>query len=132
MGAEFFPDGLAAADVVGVGGADEVGVSDLEALDEVAELGGVLVGVSLRGETGLGGFAEDLVAVLVGADLETHFVALAATEAGVGVSEQVIHGVADVGVTVDIRDCSSDISFGHGDIITRTSGERERRRGGER
>ena len=91
-----------------------------------------MVGVGLGGETGLGGFTEDLVAVLVGADLETHFVALAATKAGVGVSEQVIHGVADVGVTVDIRDCSSDISFGHGDIITRTSGERERRRGGER
>ena len=64
--------------------------------------------------------------------LGTHFVALAATEAGVGVSEQVLHGVADVGVTVDIRDCSSDISFGHGDIITRTGGEGERRRGGER
>ena len=125
MGAEFFPDGLAAADVVGVGGADEVGVGDLEALDEVAELSGVLVGVGLGGETGLGGFAEDFVAVLVGANLEADFVALAATEAGVGVGEQVIHGVADVGVTVDVGDCSSDISFGHGDIITRTGGESE-------
>ena len=124
-GAEFFPDGLAAADVVGVGGADEVGVGDLEALDEVAELSGVLVGVGLGGETGLGGFAEDFVAVLVGTDLEADFVALAATEAGVGVGEQVIHGVADVGVTVDVGDCSSDISFGHGDIITRTGGESE-------
>ena len=70
---EFLPDGLATADVVWTGGADEICVLHAEAVDEILEFGGVLVDELLGGDVLGGGGFEDFVAVFVGAGLEADF-----------------------------------------------------------
>ena len=56
--------------------------------------------------------------MFIGAGLEANGITLGALVAGVDVGKQVIHGVTDVGITVDIGDCGGEINvFCHGYII---------------
>jgi hypothetical protein len=72
---EFLPDGLAAALVGGIGGADKISVGDIETSNELFEFGGVLVGESLGVKTKVGGFGGVFIAVFVGAGRKADFMA---------------------------------------------------------
>ena len=107
---------LGALLVAGFGGADVVVVGDAHAVPEVAELDGDLVGELLRGDSGCGGGALDLLAVLVGAGEEEGVVAEQAVAAGDDVGRDGRVGVADVRARVDVVDRGSEIELllGHG------------------
>lgn len=111
MWGELLPDFLAALDVAKVGSANEVSIADVEFFDESAKLVRVLFGIGFDGEATLESFAVNFVAVFVGADLETHFVALVTAIACKSICEKVVHSVTDMGITVDIGDCGADIYF---------------------
>ena len=76
------PDGLGCDVVVGVGGADEAVVADVQRVVHCFEACGVLVGEFFGGLTELFGGGLHLLAVLVGAGHEAHVEAVEALEAG--------------------------------------------------
>ena len=96
------PDGLGCYIVVGVGGADEAVVADVQGVVHGLEACGVLVGEFL------GGFAE-LLAVLVGAGHEAYVEAVEELEAGQHVGGDGFVGVADVRVAIGIGDGGGDV-----------------------
>ena len=102
-------DGLHLRLVVGVGGADELVVGDVhqvpDALDLVCDAVDELFG---RLAGGLGLFF-DLLAVLVGARLKAHVVALVAAEARDGVRQHDLVGVADVRLARGVGDRRGDV-----------------------
>ena len=103
------PDGLGCYIVVGVGGADEAVVADVQGVVHGLEACGVLVGEFL------GGFAEllcgglHLLAVLVGAGHEAYVEAVEALEAGQHVGGDGFVGVADVRVAIGVGDGGGDV-----------------------
>ena len=76
------PDGLGCGVVVGVGGADEAVVADVQRVVHCFETCGVLVGEFLGGFAEFFGGGLHLLAVLVGAGHEAHVEAVEALEAG--------------------------------------------------
>jgi hypothetical protein len=115
---QLLPDILDGAFVVGVGGANEVGVLRADLLHERFEIRVHLIGITLWIESVLGGFGGNLVSVFVGADLESHLTTILALVAGPYVSKQIIERVADMRSSVDIRNGCGDVEiFSHWSLV---------------
>ena len=95
--------------VIGIGGADEAVVLDVELGPEIAEQAGDAVHEFLRGlACGVGGL-HDLVAVFVGAGLHTGVFAEHTVEALQSVGHDGGIRMAQMGACVDIVDGRSDV-----------------------
>ena len=95
--------------VVIVGGADEVVVRDVHQVELLFDDGGYLVHELLGGQALLGGLQLVFLAVLVGAGLEEHVVALHALKAGDGVGQDDLVHVADVGLAGGVGDGGGEV-----------------------
>ena len=127
MRSELFPDELAAALVTLVGSTDEVGRMDTELTDKILKFLGILGDVGLYGLARLGGFPVYLIPVLVGAGLEADNITEELMVTEIDVRKEIIHGVADVRITVDIGDSCGDVLFCHENII-QLNATRDKRR----
>ena len=88
----------------GVGGADKPIIGGVEHIPVAAHFGGHLVHEGLRGHAGLFGLLLDLLAVLVGARLKEHIVAVLPLIAGDGVGQHDLIGVAHMGFARGVGD----------------------------
>ncbi len=94
-----------------VGSADVVVVGDTHAVPKGLERGGDLVGELFRGDSGGGGAALDLLAVLVGAGEEEGIVTKEAVAAGYDVGRDGSVGVTDVRARVYVVDRRGEVEL---------------------
>ncbi len=92
-----------------VGGADVIVVADVQVVPGLPEPAADLIHELFDREISGRGGLHDLVAVLVGAGLEAHFLPQEAMETGQGVGHHRGIGVADVGLGVDVIDGCGDV-----------------------
>ena len=100
--------------VLGVGGAEELVVLDVQRLPGRDERLGQLVHERGRRLPRLGGGPDDLLAVLVRARQVIGGVTLLAVAAGDGVGQDLLVGVAQVGPAVHVVDGGGDVETGQG------------------
>ncbi len=98
--------------VVGVGGADETIVADVQFVPSLAELGADAIHKLLNRQAGPAGRLYHLVAVLVGAGLEAGLHPQEAMKPGQGIGHHRGIGMAQVGLGVDVIDGSGEV-VGH-------------------
>ena len=97
--------------VVAVGGADEVIVGHAHQVELLLDDGGHLVHELLGGDAFGLGLQLVFLAVLVGAGLEEHVIALQALEPGDGVRQDDLVHVADVGLARRVGDGGGEVIF---------------------
>ena len=100
--------------MVRIGRTDKVSLFRADFFNEILKVANHLVGICLGRNTKFGSLCGNFVAMFVSAYLEPDSVAILHLIAHPDVSEQVVERVADMRLTIDVRNSSSDVEiFSH-------------------
>ena len=108
---ELFEDLLHLLLMGGIRSADEFIIGSFHEIPDAADLPGHFIYQLLGGDPLLLGFQFDLLAVLVGAGLKEHIVALLPVETGNAVRQHSLIGIADMRFSGSVGDCRGNIIF---------------------
>ena len=114
---KLFPDILHRGLMTNISCPHEVSIASIHFADKIFKLSSVLINISLRLQASIARFNGDFVAMFVSPYLKLHLITQLTLVTRPNIRNQIIHGIANVRASVNVRNSGSDVKFRFHKII---------------